>query len=104
LLREPEGNKKAMRAARKRFNPPSPELSFTYRGLFGPIVVDVDPHWILNSRVASNFSPRSRRGRKLRRLLCIHEAHYARVSAKAALDWRGRSIADVAYRLRRCSL
>jgi hypothetical protein len=68
-----------------------------------------------------NFSPRSRRGRKLRRLLRIHEAHYARVwadheasgvaaaaaakrrieedlqsAANAALDQGGGSIADVA--------
>ena len=68
-----------------------------------------------------NFSPRSRRGRKLRRLLRIHEAHYARVwadreasgvgaavedkrrieedlqsAARAAFDQGGHSVADVA--------
>jgi hypothetical protein len=121
LLREHEANRTALRAASKRFNPPPtpPELSVTYRGLFGPIAVDVDPDWIRD--LLPNFSPRSRRGRKLRRLLGLHEAHYARVwadrdasgmgaaveaqervsealtaSAKEALDRGGHSVADVA--------
>jgi hypothetical protein len=121
LLREHEANKTALRAAGKRFNPPPspPELSVTYRGLFGPIGVDVDPEWIRD--LLPDFSPRSRRGRKLRRLLRIHEAHYARVwadheasgvtaaaeakrrieeglqtAAKAAFDQGGHSVADVA--------
>jgi hypothetical protein len=121
LLREHEANAAALRAASKRFNPPPtpPELSVTYRGLFGPIGVDVDPEWI--RELLPNFSPRSRRGRKLRRLLRIHEAHYARVwadreasgvgaaveaqqrisealraAAKAAFDQGGHSVADVA--------
>jgi hypothetical protein len=118
---EAEANKAASRAAAKRFNPPPtpPELSVTYRGLFGPIGVDVDPEWIRD--LLPNFSPRSRRGRKLRRLLGLHEAHYARLwadrdasgmgapveaqervsealtaSAKEALDRGGHSVADVA--------
>jgi hypothetical protein len=121
LLREHEANKTALRAASKRFNsPPTPsELSVTYRGLFGPIAVDVDPDWIRD--LLPNFSPRSRPGRKLRRLLRIHEAHYARLwadrdasgmgaaveaqervseairaSATAALDLGGHRVADVA--------
>jgi hypothetical protein len=121
LLREHQANKTALRAASKRFNPPAtpPELSVTYRGLFGPIGVDVDPDWI--RELLPDFSPRSRRGRKLRRLLRIHEAHYARVwadreasgvgaavdakqrieedlqsAAQAALTREGSSVADVA--------
>ena len=68
LLREHEANKTALRAASKRFNSPPtpPTLSVTYRGLFGPIGVDVDPDSIRD--LLPNFSPRSRRGRKLRRL------------------------------------
>jgi hypothetical protein len=121
LLREHEANKTAMRAASKRFNSPPtpPELSVTYRGLLGPIGVDVDPDWI--RELLPNFSPRSRRGRKLRRLLRIHDDHYARVwadreasgmgaavdekrrieedlqtAAEAAFDREGHSVADVA--------
>jgi hypothetical protein len=121
LLREHEANKTALRTAGQRFNPPPTpsELSVTYRGLFGPMGVDVDADWIRD--LLPNFSPRSRRGRKLRRLLRIHEAHYARLwadreasgmgaavevrervsealtaSANAALDLGGHSIADVA--------
>jgi hypothetical protein len=121
LLLEPEANKTALRTASKRFNPPPtpPELSVTYRGLFGPIGVDVDPDWI--RELLPNFSPRSRRGRRLRRLLRVHEAHYARIwtdheasgvtaavdaklrieedlqaTAQAAFERGGRSVADVA--------
>jgi hypothetical protein len=68
-----------------------------------------------------NFSPRSRRGRRLRRLLRIHDDHYARVwadreasgvaaavderrrieedlqaAARGAFDQGGHSVADVA--------
>jgi hypothetical protein len=121
LLREHEANKTALRAASARFNLPRtpPELSVTYRGLFGPIGVDVDPDWI--RELLPDFSPRSRRGRRLRRLLRIHDNHYARVWAdreasgvaaavddsrrieddlqtamQAAFDQEGHSVADVA--------
>jgi hypothetical protein len=66
-LREHGANKKALQAASKRFNPPPtpPELSATYRGLFGPIGVDVDPDWIRD--LLPNFSPRApRRARDCR--------------------------------------
>jgi hypothetical protein len=94
LLREHEANKTALRAASKRFNsPPSPpELSVTYRGLFGPIAVDVDPDWIRELLPA--FSPRSRRGRKLRRLLRIHDNHYARVWADREASGMGAAVED----------
>jgi hypothetical protein len=121
LLSEHEANKKALRAASARFKLPRtpPELSVTYRGLFGPIGVDVDPDWIRD--LLPSFSPRSRRGRKLRRLLRIHETHYARVwadreasgvaaavedkrrieedlqsTAEGAFDREGHSVADIA--------
>jgi hypothetical protein len=51
----------------------------TYRGPFGPIQVDVDPEWL--REIIPDLSQRSRRGRRLRKLLRLHEEHYARVSA-----------------------
>src|SRR5271170_1217716 len=65
---------------RPRFKPPqTPALTVTHRGLFGPLEVDVDPDWI--REMLPEFSPRSRRGRRLRTLLRLHEEHYARLSA-----------------------
>ena len=65
---------------RPRFKPPqTPALTVTHRGLFGPLEVDVDPDWI--REMLPEFSPSSRRGRRLRTLLRLHEEHYARLSA-----------------------
>ena len=61
---------------RPRFKPPqTPALTVTYRGPFGPLEVDVDPDWI--REMLPEFSPRSRRGRRLRKLLRLHNVHYA---------------------------
>jgi hypothetical protein len=69
LLREREANRKAIEVAASTFDlPPTPaELSVTYRGPFGPIQVDVDPEWL--REIIPDLSPRSRRGRRLRKLL-----------------------------------
>jgi hypothetical protein len=81
LLREREANERASEAAASTFDlPETPaELMMTYRGPLGPLKVEVDPDWIRD--VLPDFSPFSRRGRKLRRLLRIHERHYARMWA-----------------------
>jgi hypothetical protein len=76
LLREREDNRKALRAAGARFKPPLTQApTVTYRGPFAPIEVDVDPDWI--REMLPDFSPRSRRGRRLRKLLRLHDEHYA---------------------------
>jgi hypothetical protein len=80
LLREREANQGAMRAASARFHPPAtPAPTVTYRGPFGPIEMDVDGDWI--RELLPDFSPRSRRGKRLRKLLRLHDEHYARVWA-----------------------
>ena len=83
LLREREANKEALEAASARFLlPPAPtELTVTYRGPFGPLKIEVDPEWI--REMLPDCSPRSRRGRRLRKLLRLHEEHNA-------LIWAGR--------------
>jgi hypothetical protein len=75
LLREREANKEALEAASARFLlPPAPtELTVTYRGPFGPLKIEVDPEWI--REMLPDCSPRSRRGRRLRKLLRLHEEH-----------------------------
>jgi hypothetical protein len=75
LLREREANKEALEAASARFSlPPEPaELKATYRGAFGPLKIEVDPEWI--REMLPDCSPRSRRGRRLRKLLRLHEEH-----------------------------
>jgi hypothetical protein len=60
--------------------------------LFGPIGVDVDPDWI--RELLPNFSPRSSRGRKLRRLLRIHDNHYARAWADREASGVGAAVED----------
>ena len=74
LLLEREANKEALRAASARSSlPPEPaELKVTYRGAFGPLKIDVDPEWI--REMLPDCSLRSRRGRRLRKLLRLHEA------------------------------
>jgi hypothetical protein len=81
LLREREANRKAVRAAADKWDlpPTPPELLVTYRGPLGPLKVEVDPDWI--REMLPNFSPLSRRGRRLQKLLRMHEEHSARVSA-----------------------
>jgi hypothetical protein len=80
LLREREANQKALRAASARFRPPAtPAPTVTYRGPFGPIEIDVDGDWI--RELLPDFSPRSRRGRRLRKLLRLHDEHYAQLWA-----------------------
>jgi hypothetical protein len=80
LLDEREANQKAMRAASARFNPPAtPAPTVTYRGPFGPIEIDVDGDWI--RELLPDFSPRSRRGRRLRKLLRLHDEHYTQLWA-----------------------
>ena len=97
LLLEREANQKALRAARARFNPPPrpAELTVTYRGPFGSIAVDVDGEDL--REMLPEFSPRSRCGRRLRRLLRLHDEHEARFRAErlasgaaAAMDERSR--------------
>jgi hypothetical protein len=51
----------------------------TYHGPFGPIEIDVDDDWIRD--LLPDFSPRSRRGRRLRKLLRLHDEHYAQLWA-----------------------
>ena len=61
---------------RPRFKPQQTQVpTVTYRGPFGPLEVDVDPDWI--RELLPDFSPRSRRGRRLRKLLRLHDEHYA---------------------------
>ena len=97
MLGERNANQKALRTARARFNPPPTpaELTVTYRGPFGPIEVDVDGEEL--REMLSDFSPRSRRGRRLRRLLHIYDNHRTRVWADreasglaAAMEERNR--------------
>jgi len=75
-------------AASARFSlPPEPaELKVTYRGAFGPLKIEVDPEWI--REMLPDCSPRSRRGRRLRKLLRLHEEHNA-------LIWSGRQISGI---------
>jgi hypothetical protein len=88
LLREREANKEALEAASARFlRPAEPaELKVTYRGAFGPLKIEVDPEWI--REMLPDCSPRSRRGRRLRKLLRLHEEHNA-------LIWAGRQISGI---------
>jgi hypothetical protein len=100
LLREREANKKALRAASARFPlPPTPgELMVTYRGPFGPLKIEVDAEWI--REMLPDCSPRSRRGRRLRKLLRLCEEHSARMwadreaSGIGALAEEGRRIEE----------
>ena len=87
LLREREESREALRAASARSSlPPEPaELKVTYRGPFGPLKIDVDPEWI-RERLPELAG--SRRGRRLRKLLRLHEEHNA-------LIWAGRQISGV---------
>lgn len=56
--------------------PPTPaELMVTYRGPLGPLKVEVEADWIRD--MLADVSPRSRRGRRLRKLLRLHDAHYS---------------------------
>jgi hypothetical protein len=80
LLAEQKANQKALRAASARFKrPATPVPTVTYRGPFGPIEIDVDGDWI--RELLPDFSPRSRRGRRLRKLLRLHDEHYAQLWA-----------------------
>jgi hypothetical protein len=81
LVREREANERALEATAPHFDlpPTPPELMVTYRGALGPLKVEVDADWI--REMLPDFSPLSKQGRKLRRLLRIHEQHYARVWA-----------------------
>jgi hypothetical protein len=80
LLCEREANQTASPAASARFmRPATPAPAVTYRGPFGPIEVDVDGDWI--RELLPDFSPRSRRGRRLRKLLRLHDEHYAQLWA-----------------------
>ena len=92
LLREREANKEALEAASARFLlPPAPtELTVTYRGPFGPLKIEVDPEWI--REMLPDCSPRSRRGRRLRKLLRLHEEHNALMVARsqASVPWSRR--------------
>jgi hypothetical protein len=62
------------------------ELKVTYRGAFGPLKIEVDPEWI--REMLPDCSPRSRRGRRLRKLLRLHDEHNA-------LIWAGRQISGI---------
>jgi hypothetical protein len=77
LILQREANQKALTAAAAGFDlPPTPaELMVTYRGPLGPLKVEVEPDWIRD--VLADVSPRSRRGRRLRKLLRLHDAHYS---------------------------
>jgi hypothetical protein len=80
LLGEREANQRALRAASARFKrPPTPAPTVTYRGPFGPIEIDVDGDWV--RELLPDFSPRSRRGKRLRNLLQLHDEHYAQLWA-----------------------
>ena len=76
LLLVREANHQALRVARAGFNPPPrpAELTLTYRGPFGPIGIDADSEWL--RELLPDFSPRSRRGRRIRRLLRLSEEHH----------------------------
>jgi hypothetical protein len=94
LLREREANEGALGAAADRFAlPPTPaELVVTYRGPLGPLKVEVEADWIRDQ--LANLSPRSKQGRKLRRLLRIHEQHYARMYADREASGLGALIRE----------
>jgi hypothetical protein len=70
-----------MRACASRFEhrAPPPELTVTYRGLLGPIEVDVEGDWIRD--VLAGLPPHSRKARRLRRLLRASEEHWSRAWA-----------------------
>jgi hypothetical protein len=94
LVLEREANQKALEAAVATFDlPPTPrELVVTYRGPFGSMLVEVDPDWL--REMIPGLSPRSRRGRQLRRLLRIHEEHYARMWADREASGMGPLIRE----------
>jgi hypothetical protein len=121
LLSEREANRKAMRATDVGFNPPPAPaaLTMTYRGPLGTIEIDADPEWL--RELLPEFSPRSRRGRRIRKLLRLSEEHHAAMwaereasglgdlvrerdriegeleaAAKEACSLGGHSVADVA--------
>jgi hypothetical protein len=77
LILRREANQKALTAAAAGFDlPPTPaELIVTYRGPLGPLKVEVEADWIRD--MLADVSPRSRRGRRLRKLLRLHDAHYS---------------------------
>ncbi len=52
----------------------------TYRGPLGPIEIDAAPDWL--RELLPDFSPRSRRGRRIRRLLRLYDEHHARMWAE----------------------
>jgi hypothetical protein len=94
LVLQREANRKALDAAADVFElPPTPrELVATYRGPFGSMLVEVDPDWLRETIPV--LSPRSRRGRQLRRLLRIHEEHNARVWADREASGLGALIRE----------
>lgn len=81
LLHERDANEKAVGAALSGFRlpPTPPELMMRYRGPLGDLKIEADGEWLRD--LIPHSSPLSRRGRRLRRLLRIHEDFYARVNA-----------------------
>ena len=98
LLREREESREALRAASARSSlPPEPaELKVTYRGPFGPLKIDVDPEWI--REMLPDCSPLSRRGRRLRKLLRLHEEHNRLIWVNRQMSGVG-SLADEGKRI-----
>jgi hypothetical protein len=91
LLREREANQQALSAVRDRFKPSrTPAPTIAYRGPLGPIQVDIDPEWI--RELLPKFSRHSPRGRRLRRLLRLHEEHRARMWADREASGLGQLV------------
>jgi hypothetical protein len=89
LVLEREANDQALEAAAARFDlpPTPPELMVTYRGPLDPLKIEVEPDCIRD--VLADVSPRSRRGRRLRKLLRLHDAHYSALWAARAASGIG---------------
>jgi len=92
LVLQRETNRTAIDANQFKLPPTPRELVATCQGPFGPVRVEVDADW-LRERLA-NVSPRSRRGRQLRRLLRVHEEHYTRVWMEREASGLGALIAE----------
>lgn len=94
LLREREANRRALRIALDRFDPPPPpaELTVIYRGPFETIEVDLDGEALRDQ--LEDFSPNSRRGRRIRELLRLHDEHEAQVDADRDASGVSAAIAE----------
>lgn len=87
-----EANAQAVKVSRFALPETPTELTAVYRGPFGPVRVEVDPEWL--REMIPTFSPRSRRGRQLQRLLRLHEERYTRAYAAREASGLGAVIRE----------